>query len=187
VDESISRVCALANAGHLSRGECAGRRRTQACGGYVRQRTYNARHVSVAYVELVEDRSVQVHPGGHAIYPTAQAVAELQAGGLHVARAFHPVEARCARWLRRARDRLRVDEFELTHEALAQKLDVPRVGVTLAAGNLQRSGCITYSRDRIRILDSQRLAAAACECYRVADRNDPCHESTERPLLTENH
>jgi len=93
--------------------------------------------------------------------------------------AFHPVEARCARWLLMARDRLRVDEFELTHEALAQKLGVRRVGITVAAGNLQRSGCITYSRGRIRILDSQRLAAAACECYRVADSNDAGYRSTE--------
>jgi CRP-like cAMP-binding protein len=98
--------------------------------------------------------------------------------------AFHPVEARCARWLLMARDRLRVDEFELTQEALAQKLGVRRVGITVAAGNLQRNGCIAYSRGRIRILDPQRLAAAACECYRVADRNDCRYGLTERPRRT---
>jgi CRP-like cAMP-binding protein len=98
--------------------------------------------------------------------------------------AFHPVEARCARWLLMARDRLRADEFELTQEALAQKLGVRRVGITVAAGNLQRSGSITYSRGRIRILDSQRLAAAACECYRVVDKIDHRYRSTERPLRT---
>jgi CRP-like cAMP-binding protein len=93
--------------------------------------------------------------------------------------AFHPVEARCARWLLMARDRLRADEFELTQEVLAQKLGVRRVGITVAAGNLQRSGCITYSRGRIRILDSHRLAAAACECYRLIDKNNQLHRSTE--------
>jgi CRP-like cAMP-binding protein len=98
--------------------------------------------------------------------------------------AFHTVEARCARWLLMARDRLRVDEFELTQDALAQKLGVRRVGITVAAGNLQRTGCITYSRGRIKILDSQRLAAAACECYRVIPRNDRRYRSTERPLRT---
>jgi CRP-like cAMP-binding protein len=96
--------------------------------------------------------------------------------------AFHPVEARCARWLLMARDRLRANEFELTQEVLAQKLGVRRVGITVAAGNLQRSGCITYSRGRIRILDSQRLAAAACECYRVAGERDHHRRPTERPL-----
>jgi CRP-like cAMP-binding protein len=98
--------------------------------------------------------------------------------------AFHTVEARCARWLLMARDRLQVDEFDLTHEALAQKLGVRRVGITVAAGNLQRSGCITYSRGRIRILDSRGLAAAACECYPRSNTNDDGHGSTERPLRT---
>jgi CRP-like cAMP-binding protein len=81
--------------------------------------------------------------------------------------AFHPVEARCARWLLMARDRMQVDEFELTQESLARMLGVRRVGITVAAGNLQRSGAIRYSRGRILILDAQLLAAAACECYDV--------------------
>jgi CRP-like cAMP-binding protein len=83
--------------------------------------------------------------------------------------AFHPVEARCARWILMARDRMRLDELELTQESLAQMLGVRRVGVTVAAGNLQRGGAITYSRGRIVILDPERLAAAACECYSVGN------------------
>lgn len=80
---------------------------------------------------------------------------------------FHPVEARCARSLLIARDRMQSDELELTHEFLAQMLGVRRVGVTVAAGNLQRSGAISYSRGHIVILDPERLAEAACECYDV--------------------
>ena len=87
MNERSCRVCALANAGYLSRRECAGAGHPHAWRPYVRQRTYKARHVSVAYVELVEGGSVQVHPGGHATHRAAQAVAELQAGGLDVARA----------------------------------------------------------------------------------------------------
>ena len=87
--------------------------------------------------------------------------------------AFHPVEARCARWLLMARDRMQVDEFELTQEALAQMLGVRRVGITVAAGNLQRTGAITYSRGHILILDVQRLAAAACECYAFVSKVHP--------------
>lgn len=81
--------------------------------------------------------------------------------------AFHSVEARCARWLLMARDRMQSDELELTQELLAQMLGVRRVGVTHAAGNLQRKGAIRYSRGRVLILDLQRLADAACECYGV--------------------
>ena len=81
--------------------------------------------------------------------------------------AFHSVEARCARWLMVARDRMQNDEIELTQEVLAQLLGVRRVGVTVAAGNLQRSGAISYTRGRIVILDPQLLSEAACECYGV--------------------
>jgi CRP-like cAMP-binding protein len=81
--------------------------------------------------------------------------------------AFHPIEARCARSLLMARDRLQSDELAFTHQLLAQTLGVRRVGITVAAGNLQRRGVITYSRGRVLILDPRRLAEAACECYGV--------------------
>lgn len=81
--------------------------------------------------------------------------------------AFHPIEARCARWLLMTRDRMQSDELELTQEFLARMLGVRRVGVTVAAGNLQRQGLIAYSRGRIAILDPERLAESACDCYAV--------------------
>jgi CRP-like cAMP-binding protein len=81
--------------------------------------------------------------------------------------AFHTIEARCARWLLMTRDRMQSDEVELTHEYLARMLGVRRVGVTVAAGNLQRQGIIAYSRGHIAILDPARLEKVACECYGV--------------------
>ena len=81
--------------------------------------------------------------------------------------AIHPIEARCARWMLMTRDRTHAGALELTHAFLARMLGVRRVGVTVAAGNLQRRGLISYSRGRVTILDAKRLEATACECYRI--------------------
>jgi CRP-like cAMP-binding protein len=80
---------------------------------------------------------------------------------------FHQAEARLARWLLMTADRLHSDEFRLTHEFLAHMLGVRRVGVTKAAGDMERKKLIHYSRGNIRILDRKRLEAAACTCYRI--------------------
>ncbi len=40
-----------------------------------------------------------------------------------------------------------------------------RSTVSLAAGRLERSGMIAYSRGRLTILDLAAVQARACECY----------------------
>ena len=80
---------------------------------------------------------------------------------------LHPVEQRCARWLLMTHDRVGADRFQLTHEFFAQILGVRRSSVTVAAGALQEVRAIRYVYGVITVLDRARLAAAACECYRL--------------------
>jgi CRP-like cAMP-binding protein len=79
--------------------------------------------------------------------------------------ALHPVQDRCCRWLLMAHDRVRRDEFELSHEFLAMMLGATRPTVTVVAGTLQKAGFIRYKHGRITILDRKGLEGSACECY----------------------
>jgi len=82
---------------------------------------------------------------------------------------FHLIEERLARWLLMSQDRAVSDVFQLTHEFLAYMLGVRRVGVTAAAGALQRRHLIAYERGEMTIVDRGGLERAACSCY-ASDR-----------------
>ncbi len=80
---------------------------------------------------------------------------------------LHPVDARMARWMLTASDRLESTTLNLTQEFLAQMLGSRRSTVTVAAGNLQRQGMIDYARGRIKILDRGAMEQVSCECYQI--------------------
>lgn len=80
---------------------------------------------------------------------------------------FHEIQPRLARWLLMTHDRAQCDSFRLTHQLLADMLGVRRSAVTIAAGALQSTGIISYTRGEITVVDRQGLEGMACECYRA--------------------
>jgi CRP-like cAMP-binding protein len=79
----------------------------------------------------------------------------------------HPAEARCARWLLQTHDRVKGDEFPLTHDFLGLMLGLRRATVTDIASALQDRKLIRYNRGLITVVHRKGLEAAACECYRL--------------------
>jgi CRP-like cAMP-binding protein len=80
---------------------------------------------------------------------------------------FHTLEEALSRWLLTVQDRLNSNTLDFTQETISYALGVPRTGVTMAAGTLQKAGLISYSRGKIVILDRPNLEARSCECYRI--------------------
>jgi DNA-binding transcriptional regulator YhcF (GntR family) len=85
--------------------------------------------------------------------------------------AFHPLDARCCRWLLTAHDRAGGDDIPLTQEYLAEMLGVQRTTVSAVARALQDQGLIAYRRGNIRILQREAVEARACECYEAVERH----------------
>lgn len=83
--------------------------------------------------------------------------------------AFHPIEARAARWLLQAQDRAGSDRLLLTQESLAGLLGVQRTTVNAVARVLQEQNLIAYRRGAIQVVDRPGLLKAACGCYSAVE------------------
>lgn len=79
----------------------------------------------------------------------------------------HSIRQRLARWLLAMSDRTGSNSLELTHEIISIMLGIRRASASENLRELQVAGLIATRRRGIRIVDSEGLANAACECYRI--------------------
>lgn len=75
------------------------------------------------------------------------------------------LDARLARWLLMARDRLDNDTVPLTHEFLAAMLGVRRAGVTVALNGFAQRGLVAMRRGQITLVDRAGIEQVAGSFY----------------------
>ena len=102
--------------------------------------------------EFIRDEFILAGPVQYLFLRYTQALLT-QMGQTAVCNRHHGVDQQLCRWLLMSLDRLPSNELTMTQELIANMLGVRREGVTEAAGKLQRTGVISYSRGRIRVLD----------------------------------
>lgn len=94
----------------------------------------------------------------------------MQSTQLAACNRLHNVVERLARWLLMSHDRLGGQTLPLTQEFLSEMLGSRRASVTVAAGMLQKSGMIEYSRGIVTILDREKLIGTTCSCYAAIEQ-----------------
>ena len=82
----------------------------------------------------------------------------------------HTLDQQLCRWLLISLDRLNSNKLRMTQQLIADMLGVRREGVTEAAGRLQFSGAIQYTRGEITVVDRNVLEDRVCECYGVVNK-----------------
>ncbi|MBB4039825.1 CRP-like cAMP-binding protein [Microvirga flocculans] len=81
---------------------------------------------------------------------------------------LHTLEARCARCLLHAHDRVDQDDgVQMSQARLALMLGVRRQSLSAVTKSFQARGVVRLEPGCIRVLDRSGLEAASCECYRV--------------------
>jgi CRP-like cAMP-binding protein len=80
------------------------------------------------------------------------------------------LDARLARWLLMAHDRVQGDRICVTHEAIAAMLGVRRAGVSTAVKRLEQQGYVALHRGAIVVTDRKQLETSSDGAYAPQDR-----------------
>lgn len=79
----------------------------------------------------------------------------------------HGVEERLARWLLMMIDRSDEPVVKLTHEFLADIINVRRATITDALKRLEAKGAVRRERGRIELNNRDELTETSCDCYEM--------------------
>jgi CRP-like cAMP-binding protein len=93
----------------------------------------------------------------------------IQMANTALANSKFKIDARLARWLLMAHDRVDGDRVELTHEFLALMLGIRRSGVTEAIQRLEARKLIRANRSKLTILNRRGLEETANGSYGVPE------------------
>lgn len=89
---------------------------------------------------------------------------------------LHRIEQRMSRCILTLQDYAANEQLRVTHDTLAEFLGVHRPSITFALQGLAATGVIALERRRIVVIDRNKLANRACECYGVI------RKTTEREI-----
>jgi CRP-like cAMP-binding protein len=92
----------------------------------------------------------------------------VQIAQLAICNAQSALQARLARWLLMAHDRVEDDRLPLTHELLSLMLGVRRAGME-ALHVLREQGLISYQRGEIVVQDRKGMQRTAGEAYGIPE------------------
>ncbi len=81
--------------------------------------------------------------------------------------AKHDIDARVARWLLLAQDRIGGNLVPVTHGVIASALGVRRPGVSKTVAEFEVRQILEGTRGSLRILDIEGLRRNACECHKI--------------------
>jgi CRP-like cAMP-binding protein len=93
----------------------------------------------------------------------------MQASSTAFANGRSTIEARLARWLLMAHDRVEGDAMLITHELLSVMLGVRRAGVTMALNHLESNDSVVSKRGIIVVRDRKALETLAGRTYGIAE------------------
>ena len=117
-----------------------------------------ADHAWKAFQELPRFRTLMLR------YAHARFVQATQCSACNL---LHSLHQRLGRWMMLAYQHANTKTLKITQVYLSEMLGANRTTVTLALGEFQRAGMISYSRGLVQITNLEALNDASCECNAV--------------------